>query len=129
MLQHIEKVVTPKLIPGNCQILLTNNNNNNNNNNNRAFRLRICVRYCRRAVVSVLLNTNLIYLAKIHRLRILMETDLPLSSKIQKDRYFFISNDTKSFMKSEHFVIQSFAKTGQYKLVIADVLPVTKSNL
>ena len=29
MLQHIEKVVTPKLIPGNCQILLTNNNNNN----------------------------------------------------------------------------------------------------
>ena len=58
-----------------------------------------------------------------------METDLPLSSKIQKDRYFFISNDTKSFMKSEHFVIQSFAKTGQYKLVIADVLPVTKSNL
>ena len=129
MLQHIEKGVTPKLIPGNCQILLTNNNTNNNNNNSRAFRLRICVRYCRRAVVSVLLNTNLIYLAKIRRLRILMETDLPLSSKIQKDRYFFISNDTKSFMKSEHFVIQSFAKTGQYKLVKADVLPVTKSNL
>ena len=87
------------------------------------------MRYCRRAVVSVLLNTNLIYLAKIRRLRILMETDLPLSRKIQKDRYFFISNDTKSFMKSEHFVIQSFAKTGQCKLVIADVLPVTKSNL
>ena len=90
MLQHIEKVVTPKLISGNCQILLTNNNNNDNNNNNnnnnrRAVRLRICVRYCRRAVVSVLLNTNLIYLAKIRRLRILMETDLPLSSKIQKD--------------------------------------------
>ena len=134
MLQHIERVVTPKLIPGNCQILLTNNNNINNNNNNnnnsrRAVRLRIYVRYCRRAVVSVLLNTNLIYLAKIRRLRILMETDLPLSRKIQKDRYFFISNDTKSFMKSEHFVIQSFAKTGQCKLVIADVLPVTKSNL
>ena len=129
MLQHIEGVVTPKLIPGNCQILLNNNNNNNNNNSRRAVRLRIYVTHCRRAVVSVLLNTNLTYLAKIRRLRILMETDLPLSSKIQKDRYFFISNGTKSSMKSEHFVIQSFAKTGQYKLVIADVLPVTKSNL
>ena len=42
--------------------------------------------------------------------------------KASKGRMFFIVNDTKSFMESEYFVIQSSDMTDPYKWVIADVL-------
>ena len=42
--------------------------------------------------------------------------------KASKGRMFFIVYDTKSFMESEYFVIQSSDMTDPYKWVIADVL-------
>ena len=62
---------------------------NNINNRGTVVGLRIHASYFTGAIVSDLLNANLIYMAKIRKLRVLMETDLPLSKRSSKRLIFF----------------------------------------